>query len=181
MNDEYNNESDSRKRYDYESRYPASARKSQKSEAIYLGIVLLLSFIMIILNHLNFFTYIFNYIGCHDLDLCKKAIYCALFGLAGGTVFDIKYFYRTIARGYWNEDRIFWRIFTPWISIVLALVIFAILHKTVVESNVLVSISIGFLSGYFSDDAIGKMSDVAKVIFSRPLIANFNKTSDEGE
>lgn len=154
--------------YDWKSKYTDPARKKQTHDAIYLSFVLLINFVLIFLNYINVpYNILANYNPNLDLVICKKLVYCGLFGMLGGTTFDIKCFYRAVARGQWHEDRIFWRFFTPWVSIPLALVMFAIFNKTIVESNTAIAISIGFFSGYFSDDAIGKMSDVAQVIFSR--------------
>lgn len=160
---------DNRGLYDSRSKYlEPYARKKQIREAIYLSIVLLINFVLIFLNYINVpYNILLNCNPDIDLVIHKKLVYCGLFGMLGGTTFDIKYFYRAVARGQWHEDRMFWRLFTPWVSIPLALVMFAIFNKTIVESNTSIAISIGFFSGYFSDDAIGKMSDVAQVIFSR--------------
>ncbi len=160
---------DNRELYDYESRYPDERpSKWQKKEATYLSILLFLGLTLVLLNYLDVLYYMLCSINSNiDYVLCKKVCYCAIFGFLGGITFDIKYFYRSIARGFWNEDRVFWRIFSPWLSITLALVMSAVLNKTVIESNVAMSICIGFFSGYFSDDAIAKMHDVAQVIFSR--------------
>lgn len=164
---------DNRELYDYETRYPNSEinksypSKQQRKEAIYLGAVLLFSFLLILLNYLDI-LYRIVCLANNNISymLCKKIFYCAFFGLLGGVTFDIKFFYRSVARGFWNEDRIYWRIFMPWLSIALALVMLAVLNKTVLEANTSMSICIGFFSGYFSDDAIAKMHDVAQVVFS---------------
>ena len=156
---------DNRELYDYKTKYPNL--KKQKYEAIYLGIILFMNFALIWLNYIDVIYRLVSFFNINtDYMLCKKISYGALFGLLGGITFDIKFFYRSVARGFWNEDRIYWRIFTPWLSIALALVMLAVLNKTVIESNVSMSICIGFFSGYFSDDAIAKMHDVAQVIFS---------------
>lgn len=39
---------DGRNQYDWESRYPENARKEMKSEAIYIGIILFVSFVLLI-------------------------------------------------------------------------------------------------------------------------------------
>lgn len=172
---------DNRELYDYKSRYSDSRpSKWQKIEAVYLGVSLLISFTLVLLNYLDVLYCMLRLINNSiDYVLCKKVCYCAIFGFLGGVTFDIKYFYRSIARGFWNEDRVYWRIFSPWLSIALALVMSAVLNKTVIESNAAMSICIGFFSGYFSDDAIAKMHDVAQVIFSRTR-SNTKDDSDNG-
>ncbi len=171
---------DNRDPYESTSKYKdANARHKQKKEAIYLAIILFTTLLLIVLNYLNIICNGLKMLNSDiDLLLNKKIVYCALFGLLGGTTFDIKYFYRAVARGQWHEDRLFWRIFTPWVSIPLALVMGAIFSKTIIEANNAMSMCIGFFSGYFSDDAIGKMSDVAQVIFSRTNSGPENKQEE---
>ncbi len=174
---------DNRELYDYKSRYSdCKPTQWQKKEAIYLGILLFLGLFLVVLNYLDALYYAFCLVSKNvDYSLCKKMCYSAIFGFLGGVTFDIKFFYRSVARGFWNEDRVFWRIFTPWLSIVLALVMAAVLNKTVIESNVSMSICIGFFSGYFSDDAIAKMHDVAQVIFSTKKTDKPQETMKDAE
>lgn len=91
-------------------------------------------------------------------------VYCVASGLLGGSTFGMKYFYRVVARGFWNEDRVYWRIFSPWIAVALSIVMAAIMIKDVSSSSSL-AITIGFLTGYFSDEAVSKMYDVACILF----------------
>ena len=90
-------------------------------------------------------------------------------GMIGGISFTTKWLYRTVARGYWREERRLWRIFTPWISGVLAVIFVVIMscYTTGEVYSIPESCGIGFLVGYFSDTAIGKLSDIANVIFAR--------------
>ena len=46
----------------------------------------------------------------------KRYAYGALGGLLGGSLFDLKWLYHSVARGTWHHDRILWRLFTPLIS-----------------------------------------------------------------
>ena len=91
-------------------------------------------------------------------------MYCVTSGLLGGATFGMKYFYRVVARGMWNEDRVYWRMFSPFIAVSLSVVMAAIMVKDVFSSSAL-AISVGFLTGYFSDEAVSKMYDVACVLF----------------
>lgn len=67
------------------------------------------------------------------------------------------------------SERRLWRIFTPLISGVLAVVFVVIMscYATDEVYSIPESCGVGFLVGYFSDTAIGKLSDIANVIFAR--------------
>ena len=159
---------DGRNQYDWESHYPSQARKEMLYEAIYIAIVLVVSLLGLFLSWCN----IFNAECVLDSEkrLTVETVLIYLFaGLLGGTVYGIKYFYRVVARGYWSQDRRYWRIFSPWISSCVALivgcmVISGFINSVDVPSN-LASICIGFVAGYFADDAVSKMSEVAKALF----------------
>ena len=94
-------------------------------------------------------------------------------GMLGGTLFGIKYLYKVVARGRWNLDRRLWRIFSPFISGGLALAIgtlidsgiFGVAVKSPTASSYL---SLGFISGYFADNALAKMQELAETLFGTP-------------
>lgn len=58
---------------------------------------------------------------------------------------------------------------SPLIAMTVALIIGAMMNASLIErtgsSSAAASISIGFLVGYFADMAIGKMYEIATVIF----------------
>lgn len=163
---------DGRGQYDWESCYPEEARKEMRGEAIYIAVVLVLSVIGLFLACWGVFSG-----GCAENNtLCTEklqafeSVLCYFFaGLLGGTVYGIKYFYRVIARGYWTQDRRYWRIFSPWISSCVALVVGCMVTagfiKAVEVQTTLTSVCVGFVAGYFADDAVSKMSEVAKALF----------------
>jgi len=117
-----------------------------------------------------------NYIGCfeewfkisEDKQLYfSQIITCSLCGLLGGAIFDMKWFYKSVAHGFWNEDRIYWRLFTPIISLSFAFCLACIFKNNIVlYGDEFSAATLGFLSGYFSDEAVGKMAEVAKVLFN---------------
>jgi hypothetical protein len=135
-------------------------------EAIYILFLMLLAFACISFAFLNVPLKWLN-LPQDKLKVAIKTMYCMAGGLLGGATFDMKCLYRAISSRMWNEDRVFWRIFSPVVSISLALIIGAIFSDKVINSTGFFSTSIGFFSGYFSDEAVGKMYDVALVIFSR--------------
>ena len=161
---------DDRERFKWKSDYPPEARKEIRLEALYVFFVFLLSFGLIIANYLSIFS-------C-KLALTKPyivpfeyVIYFSSSGMLGGTVFGMKYFYRVVARGYWSQDRRYWRLLSPFISMSIAFIIgcmssIGILNSYNSSSNTW-AIVFGFFAGYFADEAVGKMYDVATFIFGK--------------
>lgn len=101
-------------------------------------------------------------------------IYCFSAGIIGGTLFAIKWLYHCVARQKWHIDRILWRIFTPWISGVFALVMYVLMKSGLFSafdgdaiSNGYTAFSIGFLVGYFSDSAMSKFREIADTLFGK--------------
>ena len=99
-------------------------------------------------------------------------IYCFAFlgGMLGGTVFSMKWLYHSVAKHTWNIDRRLWRLLTPMLSSVVALIIVMLLNSDILKSNntivsIYKSFAVGFLAGYFSDSAIGKLTEIAQVLF----------------
>jgi hypothetical protein len=93
-------------------------------------------------------------------------------GTLGGTLFDVKWLYHSVARQLWHLDRRLWRLFTPHISGGLAFAMVALIGSGLVrifDSRAVNSLSsvvgISFLVGYFSDSAIAKLTEVAETLF----------------
>ena len=164
--DAMSGKTDERKQGEWKSRYPKEVLKKQNLEAIYVVVIVIISFVLLLLN----------YIGCLNKLLCipeerqlhfSRIVICATCGLLGGAIFDMKWFYKSIAHGFWNEDRCYWRIFTPIISLSFAFCLACIFGDSIVIlGNGFSAATLGFLSGYFSDEAVGKMAEVAKVLFN---------------
>ena len=157
--------SDGRKPGEWQSLYPKDAQKYICFEALYLMIIFVLAsvFIALILISKKW-----THIG--DLEL--GAISSSLGGLLGGTIFAIKWLYHSVARGIWHEDRRLWRLWTPWISLGLAFVFWALMSSGLLKifnpaamSSELTTLSLGFLIGYFSDAATAKLAEVANTLF----------------
>lgn len=155
---------DGRVRGDYESRYLDDKIKRRiRWEACYITFLLLSALVGLFLNFLGVFEQYFSLTGDKAI-IFHKALYCVLSGLLGGATFGMKYFYRVVARGLWNKDRVFWRLFSPLIAVSLSVVMSAIMIKDISSSSSM-AIMIGYLTGYFSDEAVSKMYDVACVLF----------------
>lgn len=175
---------DGRAPYDWESKYPERARSEIKREAIYIGIVLFISFAFVICIWCGLVDFVGN---CLKMELEKIAslegiaLYFAS-GLLGGTIFGLKYFYRVVARGFWSQDRKYWRIFSPWISACIALVVGCMVISGYINASHSPSpaagVCVGFITGYFADEAVGKMSEVATALFGSNRQVEVNKQVD---
>ena len=93
-------------------------------------------------------------------------------GMLGGALFSIKWFYHSVAKGIWNADRIFWRLFTPHVSGGLGAVFVTLCASGMLVvfdkkafSSVWICFGLAFLVGYFSDHAVAKLSEVAQTLF----------------
>ena len=131
---------DGRKKGEWKSRYPdTSAKVFHVSEALYLLVLYIASFALFILNYKGFIVDFLN-ISPDKVVICTRMFYCCIAGLLGGTVFTTKWFYRSIARGYWNIDRIYWRFFTPLISLVFAFALGCILKENILINKKIVQL-----------------------------------------
>lgn len=178
---ETNVNTDGRKQYDWESKYPECAQKEMKKEAIYIAIILIIAFSLLIFIVAGLIDKVGNLIG---LEAKKTAslegvIIYFFSGLLGGTIFGLKYFYRVVSRGYWSQDRKYWRIFSPWISACVAFVVGCMVLSGYINATQTQSfaaeICVGFITGYFADEAVGKMSEVATALFGSNSKTDPNK------
>ncbi len=96
----------------------------------------------------------------------------ALAGMIGGTVFDLKWLYHSVARGVWNRDRVLWRLIVPWNSAMVSLFTGFLVASGVVPflkneafDEIYTVLGCGFLFGYFSDNILAAMQNFARKIF----------------
>lgn len=150
----------------WKTRYPKEAQKTIILEAIYLGLIFLLIpiilMLFIILKDYQFF----------DNHIVRKYSFAWLGGTFGGVLFSLKWLYHSVAKNIWNEDRRLWRLFTPHLSGGFSFAMVVLISSNLINVfnpealNRLGTIfGIGFLTGYFSDYAVGKFTDVAKTLF----------------
>jgi hypothetical protein len=95
--------------------------------------------------------------------------YAWLGGTLGGVLFCMKWLYHAVAKGRWHLDRSLWRYLTPLISGGLAFATIAIFNSIMAtEPGAAMSgtkaIAIGFLVGFFSDNALAKFAEVAETL-----------------
>lgn len=163
---------DNRDLGDWRTKYSdPEARRGIRVEAIYLAVLLLLVPVSMLVLWLG---YPKNWLHLTDgkYDILLRYGLAWLAGVLGGTLYDAKWLYHTVARQLWHLDRRIWRLFTPHISGGLAFVVISlvasgllkIFDSHAVESNAMV-VGVGFLVGYFSDSAIAKLAEIAETLF----------------
>ena len=161
---------DDRKPFDWKSKYPSEARKEIRWESAYIGFIFFLSFALLVLNFLGIISSLLALEETHIIKF-EYIVYFSSAGMLGGIVFGMKYFYRVVARGYWTQDRRYWRILSPFISMSVAFIV-----GTMSSSGVLLAhnsstntwaIAFGFFAGYFADEAVGKMYEMATLLFGK--------------
>jgi hypothetical protein len=102
----------------------------------------------------------------------KVHVLSFLGGLLGGWAFDTKWFYRVTARGksgqhtwVWEKNKIFWRLFIPWISAIVAFVCYSAVATDLIplislkDTSPRGAFAASFVFGYFSDIFIGVIAD----------------------
>lgn len=161
---------DGKKRYQWRSCYPEASRKEMRWEAVFLFLIYFFSLFILYATWRGWISLWFSATGLNDSTLKKYAYYAAA-GMHGGIIFGMKYFYRVIARGGWHQDRRYWRIMSPFIAMSISIIVGAMIDGSVMTTHKPVNgasvVSVGFLAGYFADEAVGKMYEIASVIFGK--------------
>ena len=161
---------DGRKRYQWKSEYPNRAKIEIGIESLYLFIMMICCFGVIYYTWKGVICSLLS-IPLDQIFAFKKYTFYSISGLLGGVAFGMKYLYRTVARGWWHQDRLIWRLLSPFVAMIVAFIIGALIDASIIPTKYLARnathISIGFLSGYFADQAVGKMYEIARVIFGR--------------
>ena len=162
-----NEPTDNRNQGEWLSRYPKEARRKYHFEAIYI-ITLLFSvpFLLVLISYNQSIP-----------EFLKKS-YDTKYSIAwlgggfGGTLFDLKWLYHSVAKNIWNEDRRLWRLITPHISAALSFAFIVVISSHLLNIFDIEALhkpttifGLGFLVGYFSDKAIAKLSEVAETVF----------------
>jgi hypothetical protein len=159
------NPTDNRSLFDFKSRWPEDAKRAQRREGYYLATLWIAGI-----------SGVFGMLIATDvaktpvITTSMPIVFCA--GLVGGTTFDVKWWYHTIARGIWNLDRAAWRVAVPWVSAVVSMFVHVLFKSDllgilnpVALDNIHNMLALGFLVGYFSDSAIAKMAEIAESLF----------------
>jgi len=162
---------DGRELLDWQSRYEPEAWKTIWSEALYLGILLVAAPLGLVVFWLQLPQQL---AGLSDEEYAPIRRYSLAWigGTLGGTLFDVKWLYHTVARGIWSIDRRLWRLFTPHISGGLAFAVVALISSGVFRvfdpqavNSLSLVVAVGFIVGYFSDSAVAKLREIAEILF----------------
>lgn len=162
---------DGRKMFDWKSRYPDEAKRQIRWEA---ASVIVLLFATPIALFLVWQGCPRDWLGLSPerYPTCARYAYAWLGGMLGGTLFDLKWLYHSVAKGLWHAERRLWRMLIPHVSGGLAFAVILLISSGLFKifavdelSRPPVVVGIGFLVGYFSDSAIGKLTEVANTIF----------------
>jgi len=161
---------DGREPYEWQSRYDPQAKKEIRLECAFLVVLLGFAILLLFSTWIGWWEQL---LGLSDdrASTFRKYLYFASAGLLGGVAYGMKFFYRVVARGYWHQDRRMWRILSPVLSGTVAFIIGAMVEASLITVDLNIEaaslVSIGFLGGYFADRAVGKMYEVASVIFGK--------------
>ena len=163
---------DNRERYDWTSRYnDPIPKKWIRLEALYLGVLL---FGLPPLMALFWIGLPRQYLHLSDEQYrpLLKYVFSWISGTLGGVLFDIKWLYHVVARGWWHLDRRLWRAFAPHISGGLSFFFMAVVSSGTLRifdgratDSLSLVVGLGFLVGYFSDSAFAKLTEIAETLF----------------
>lgn len=118
-----------------------------------------------------------GFIHSHILDAfivvdTAKWIALLLAGFIGGAVFDLKWLYHSVAKGIWNQDRCLWRIIVPFNSAAVSLFTGFLFASGIIPffkndsfDNVFTLLGFGFVFGYFSDNILAALQNLARQAF----------------
>lgn len=163
---------DNRAPGDWRSRYSRAAWVQIVAELAYLtvGLLLALSFLYQIavsahaVNGPGLWPQAFKGASRHTLALGAVAIG----GACGGFAFALKWLYHSVARGWWNRDRIVWRFVVPLLSATLALFTALMIGSGLIPvfsaritEGPRIGAAYGFFVGFFSDNLLARLQRFA--------------------
>jgi len=159
---------DARALGEWQSRYEPSAWKWIGLEAVYLTVLLVTAVVAMITVWLGKPASWWALSPEQNITFSRYT-YAWLGGTLGGAFFAIKWLYHTVAKQLWNLDRCLWRYFTPHVSGGLAFATTAIFNSILASDRGSFmsgpkTVAIGFLVGFFSDNALAKLAEVAETL-----------------
>lgn len=170
---------DGRNDGDWRSRYSKAAWAQIALELLYLVTLILLgiAFLLDSIAHTPpqmakpGFVYS-GIVRLHISDEYSRWIALAIAGLLGGTVFDLKWLYHSVAKGLWNCDRVLWRLIVPFNSSMVSLFTGFLFASGVIPflrnesfEEIYTILGFGFVFGYFSDSILAALQNLARHIF----------------
>lgn len=176
---------DGRAPYDWETRWPARARKQIFAEALYLIVTIVAAGILVFLS---WDGRLGDWLGVPPGRAKSFTSYAiaALGGAIGGATFSLKWLYHSVAHGRWHQDRLIWRVCTPVISGAVAFALIALVRSGVLQllnaEPLRVSsgaLAVGFIAGYFSDNVIASLLRMAEKVFGSSRTSGAASDADE--
>lgn len=147
--------------------YSSKAWKHIKWEFSYLCVLFVVDLVLLGLWYFGYLSLFCTSFSCIlvDLEIFRRLSCCVLMGFMGGIIYDTKILYKAVAHGSWHMDRVIWRIATPWVSVAITIVVICLMKNEVLHKSGYTAAVIGFFAGYYSESAITKLYDIAKIIF----------------
>jgi len=166
---------DNRDEDEWKSRYKDRWSRFQIFiEAIYLALLLYGAAFLLLLIWIGTPQ---DWLGVSDDRYATFKVYgYAWFGgLLGGTLFAVKWLYHSVGKGFWNADRLPWRVFTPHLSgafslgliAIITSSIFEVLNQELLRQGAAV-VGISLLLGYFSDFTVARLYRLAETLLGAP-------------
>jgi hypothetical protein len=165
---------------EYQSAYPATAWFQIIVELLYLLLVLAISFgVLVLLAKYVVLKEssgpVFALIGPPE-SATPLVVYAAvtLAGICGGCSSSLKWLYHAVAKKRWHRDRLIWRVIVPPLSGVLAVFTAMMIISGIVPFLSRTSLAgpasgaaLGFFVGFFSDNVLAALQNVAYRVFGR--------------
>ncbi len=163
---------DNRSPGEWRSRYPRTAWVQIVGELAYLTVGLLLALSLLYqiavsahaVNGPVLWPRAFEGTSRHTLSLGAVAVG----GACGGFAFALKWLYHSVARSWWNRDRIVWRLVVPLLSATLALFTALMIgsglipiFSTRITEGPRIGAAYGFFVGFFSDNLLARLQRFA--------------------
>lgn len=168
--------SDDRKDGDFTTRYNRACWVQIIIELVYLLAILLVALVGLLVAATSHTTsspnfYIIFYGTAVPYDVARW-VGLAVAGMIGGTVFDLKWLYHSVAWNKWNRDRILWRLIVPINSAAVSLFFGLLLSSGLVPfvmrdtfESVFAVLGGGFVFGYFSDNILAALQNFSRRLF----------------
>lgn len=162
---------DNRDPFEWQSKYPPEAKKQIRLEtACVVGTLFSVPVLLFVVWH--GLPNVWMRLDDERYATFARYFYAWFGGTLGGTLFDLKWLYHSVARGIWHLDRRLWRMLIPHISGGLAFAVIVLISSGIFRifdkeqlAQPPVVLGVSFLVGYFSDRAVGKLAEVADTLF----------------
>src|SRR5271157_2928827 len=150
------------------SRYPDDAWKRIRLEGLFLACIALMGLLVIAILMLVKFD---------EHDTVRAILICGLGGITGSWMYSVRVYVHSVIHGHWHSDYVVERLTTPFTGVFLAISAYTLIETGMLgvtfshnqnTDPAFYSYAIGFFVGLFSEDAMGKLTGVAKTFFGKP-------------